>query len=994
MITIRQTLTTLVALLLMGCTQEQFPENVPVNNGKSKEVIFSISIPGKPKPATRALDDNEENEVKSIEMLLFDPATKKVVGKPLFADAITSDPNNNGNFHEKSFSARLVEGTYDIMIFANARKAFNSVSIQAGDEQEETLAKLKASMPATGWVANPADAAKSYLIPMWGMKENIAVGEGITISGIYLHRMLSRIDLSVTGANEQTGDFKIKDIKLYNVQQEGRIAPALVNWDKNGLVNGVIGAGLAVAPSLTGGGVHAAPISYASVIAADQKSCVREMYIFEAPKATIHADQKAPFLTVKGEYNGVEGWYRIDLADYSNMNYLDVLRNYFYKIEIKKVSGTGFSDEEEAKKNRGDNIIVNVTPWNEHDLSGTVFNGQFFLSISPQDITLNEYAQKLRKIVIKTDNSSNITMGNIKVSGSASNPDAGLSGNWLSNLSISPKSVVDGKTVYTLTYDVAQNDGEPRLGYIYITHGRMTNVVRIKQIEKGTATVTKILIVPQFPKKPYKSWLSVNCFTSNGAPISNAPWTLTSNDPSWCRLSLDQNIPFDAAMRSISLNGSLDVCVIVKDNPGVYARTTTVSYTGAYPATPTFTQVIQLGDDAQPNVDDISFVGAFWRATETGERIIRLPGMYNNPANRGAWSVSVEWYDSQWAPKLGDGIVFSAEKLTAASLQSRGITWNKNTENPNTTANGPENHQVTEDSAAIRGFVDGNNPDIIFRIGLQKKFAKYNEFTKPARYAKVTIAYGTPLKARILYIRQGEGADIMSSGYQDVQFSPYNLGYSNTTAPAPFMTYPTQAGYFYQWRYSTHYLDYIPRPYPPMVDMPGNWMAAAGNAAGQTHNEYSLKNIAPYGYTLPSGGPPAWIVPQFASLYIVDVNFLIGYYADGFFDRRQIVDAPGVANRSESAVSTANDQIAYMGALCYNNETYQSLFFPFPGFRRYYDGLLMRAGVDGCYQSHSADAAYTAAWSFIFTSSAPIKRSLEATDKSRAHTIRCIRKIN
>jgi hypothetical protein len=481
MITIKQiTLTTLVALALTGCTQERSPENP--SGDTNREVIFSINVPGSSNPSSRALSDGDESEVKSIEMLIFDPSTKKMVHNPVFADAITSDPDNDGNFRKKSFSVRLPEGTFDIMIFANARAVFGSASISAGEAQDEILAKLKISMPATGWTANPSDAAKRYLIPVGGMKENLVIGTGTTISGIYLHRMLSRIDVSITGDVAETGNFKLKGIKIHNIQKEGRIAPALANWNKNGLVNNsTVAAGLAVLPSLTGSGVYAAPISYASAIAADRKGCVREMYIFEAPKAAGHADQNAPFLTIKGEYNGVEGWYRIDLADYATMNYLDVLRNHLYSIGISKVFGAGFPNEKDAMQHQGENIMVDVTLWNEFDLGGTVFDGTYFLSVRPQEISYNKDAQTPQAIVIKTDNNLAMTVANIKVSNSESDPNAGLPGNWINGFTLSPKTVANGHNAYMLTYNVAQNNGGVRHGYIHVTLGRLTNVVHITQ---------------------------------------------------------------------------------------------------------------------------------------------------------------------------------------------------------------------------------------------------------------------------------------------------------------------------------------------------------------------------------------------------------------------------------------------------------------------------------------------------------------------------------
>ncbi len=460
-----------------GCSYED--EIAPSDS--RREVVFSINIPGSSTPDTRALGHAEENEVQTIEMLLFDPLTDRVVGNPVFANNISTDA---GNVTKKTFSVRLPEGTFDVMIFANARQAFNATVIAAGDEQEQTLARLTASMPAAGWAANPADANKKYLIPMWGMKENLSVGQGTGISGIWLHRMLSRIDLLVTGSDAATGNFKLKDIKLYNAQKEGRIAPAIAGWNATGKINGTIPAGLAVSPSTVAGcGVHPA-ISYASAISADKKSCEGEMYLFEAPKATKHADLNAPFLTIKGEFEGVEGWYRIDLADYDEMKYLDVLRNHRYGIHIERVSGTGFPDEADAVKNRGDNIVVDITLWNEYDMGGTKFDGQHFLSIAPQEIEFTTYAHSGASFTIRTDLDSEISLSGIKLSGSPSDPDAALEGGWISNMSLSPKNVVGDKNVYTLSFDVADNgngDRDNRTGYIYVTCGRLTNVVRIEQ---------------------------------------------------------------------------------------------------------------------------------------------------------------------------------------------------------------------------------------------------------------------------------------------------------------------------------------------------------------------------------------------------------------------------------------------------------------------------------------------------------------------------------
>ena len=504
-------------LLLAGCAQEHL---VTTPSVPSKEVLFHINIPNKSAPSARALGDIDENEVKTIEMLLFDPVSKEVVYNPVFANDVTSDPDGDGGFRKKSFSVRLPQGTFDVMVFANARAAFGRIGIAPGDPQEAILADLRASMPANGWASDPAMSPQGYLIPMWGMKEKVSVGEGGAITGIYLHRMLSRIDINVMGSAGETGDFKIKEIKLYNVQKEGRIAPAMANWNQGGQINGSVAAGLAIMPSTVPGcGVHAS-ISYTSKIALDQKSCVGEIYLFEAHKASTHADQNAPFLTIKGAFNGVDGWYRIDLADYAGMNYLPVLRNHLYKIGIHKVSGTGFPHEEDAKKNRGDNIVVDISLWNEYNLGGTVFDGQYFLSVNPQDICYSQDKHVGQTLTIRTDNESAMTPANIQVSGSATDPHASV--DWINNVSLSDRRVEHDKSVYTLTYDVAMNYGEARIGYVFVTLGRLTNVVRIEQ-EKCRAVITI----------PDEIWLSPSAGNSIKTVQcdSNHDWALSGAQP-------------------------------------------------------------------------------------------------------------------------------------------------------------------------------------------------------------------------------------------------------------------------------------------------------------------------------------------------------------------------------------------------------------------------------------------------------------------------------
>jgi hypothetical protein len=120
------------------------------------------------------------------------------------------------------------------------------------------------------------------------------------------------------------------------------------------------------------------PISYTgSAISSDGKSCVAEIYLFEAENLT-GAVPKAPFdrtcLVVGGKYDAdgdddfdeeTETYYRADFSDESSGTevFLDVLRNHHYTFNITDVSGPGYGSSVDAFCGEKIDFTVTVTPW-------------------------------------------------------------------------------------------------------------------------------------------------------------------------------------------------------------------------------------------------------------------------------------------------------------------------------------------------------------------------------------------------------------------------------------------------------------------------------------------------------------------------------------------------------------------------------------------------------------------------------------------------------
>jgi len=334
------------------------------------------------------------------------------------------------------------------------------------------------------------------------------------------------------------------------------------------------------------------------------------------------------------------------------------------------------------------------------------------------------------------------------------------------------------------------------------------------------------------------------------------------------------------------------------------------------------------------------YVGAFWRANETGERIIRIqPSGAGIPSTPTQWVASVSWWDSEWDPAESDGILLSKDKLDDTSLTARGI----GTANPDPA----ESHKITTGYTSINGSASSTEP-ILFRIGLQQAYAAgvSDPNTHPARYAVVQIWFGG--KGYKLFLRQGEGDDFAPSQSDGARWSPYNLGTLNN-----FVDYPTKAGYFYQWGYSAVS---TPIPYHPVdpLTIPSGWSNTSTGAV------YTLENACPTSksYMLPSGGVSDM---DFNTILFTSttVGSVKGYYADGWFDRRAIVSsATGNENTTVSYYTPddpRNTDVAYAGRLFYNTSSNTSLFFPFAGVREYNtNGKLTNAGVYGGYWSRTA----------------------------------------
>lgn len=493
--------------------------------------------------------------------------------------------------------------------------------------------------------------------------------------------------------------------------------------------------------------------------------------------------------------------------------------------------------------------------------------------------------------------------------------------------------------------------------------------------EQGIITLTPgTLLIPQLGVGPLTENISLTCSPAN------LNWSITTSAP-WMKLTT--NMSGSGALQTISGTGAATIYTVADANLLATERTATIYVQGRCPQVPlsTVTQLKYINPSTgvasgTPFTDVKAYVGAFWRASQVGERIIRIP-IGANAGNAGEWTASVIWQDSNWA--LGD-ILFS----TTPTLDP-GVSFSLLDPVPADA----EGYKVLDNKTVVTGTVAAGGV-IYFRIGLRSAFTP--TAATPARYAVVALSYKGGAKTHLIFVRQGEGADYLMRPTDAAtgtfvsatrplarKFMCYNLtGASSGTllggtliTDHPVVTlsggaiaeFPSQAGSMFQWAVT----DQLPRAiHPvspevlPIIGWSNNasqsyWTAGSPSLAQQ-------REVCPAGYRRVSDGAENVASDAKASqselrqsllASLLDGrtpsnnNTVTGYYADGFFDRRCLVSSTGsfvgtTVSFLTGLLDLKNAKVAYIGTLFYNPNNWASLFFPSAGGR---PGATLTPGV-------------------------------------------------
>ena len=412
--------------LVQGCS-DPFDEygnggtEMPVRDGWTS-VSMSVEGLGLRNPLTRSLTPEGENSTAAerIRVLVFDKDNKFSYEAKVTSYIPSGDPADKKDKGTMTLLAKNTPSgdTSTFVMLANVTRSANTdADGLAGKTREEVMQLFTFSMPDKGvW--------KDGELPMWGVSDPVRVehsaGAVPKLGTVYLVRAVARVDvglnLSNTSEGASTFDEKAGGIEgitltkvfFYNTNTTGRVSPFEngIYWDEANR-KAKQPSIPDPAPAVTG------KIDRTSSIV-DEKILLREVYVPEAVNVPTAATQgangetlpenntenylKRPYIVVgltgaDKSRPDKETFFRIDYlkrtgaeAD-ATYEYLPLLRNHRYLVNIKAVGGPGFDTEEDARKGPAANIMYNVVVWNESIMSDVLYDGQYMLGVSADHFT-------------------------------------------------------------------------------------------------------------------------------------------------------------------------------------------------------------------------------------------------------------------------------------------------------------------------------------------------------------------------------------------------------------------------------------------------------------------------------------------------------------------------------------------------------------------------------------------------------------------------------
>lgn len=483
-----------VACLLAGCVRDELEtEPEPSADGA---VTVTLNVPTPHTMGTYAMNAKQECDIVTVDVLVFHPD-----GTFLYREMGTGV--SDGVADNKKYFSVKIKKTHDpnnvsAFVYANVRSAIDAALegdrkwiIPGITTKEDVIEKLVFDLPTDQTAA--AEGGKWLVLPgrytrfpMWGKTANIDLtAASVSIPEVTMLRSVAKIDVGLAFPTSGTqaeqdvpaglSNFHLEEFYLYNAYNKLQVAPTASNLNGTAVTAPSVPAGAAIF------GSDDKPITYArrSYNADGYKSFMSEIYLSEHEAGADDDRPNNPCIVVGGRFGTLAQaqaksvpvtYYRIDMVKstltdgvITAQEYLALLRNHRYKINITAVHERGYDTPREAFDAMGLNTNMSVVITSEDErVNEIVYDGQYMMGVDKTIITVDKRIHTGKQLYIKTD----YPLG-WKATSNAS---------WLTVTNTS--GAKDGSW---LTYNVVANTGVVRSGTITLQAGRLFMTIQVIQ---------------------------------------------------------------------------------------------------------------------------------------------------------------------------------------------------------------------------------------------------------------------------------------------------------------------------------------------------------------------------------------------------------------------------------------------------------------------------------------------------------------------------------
>lgn len=375
----------LIALLLIGCVEEELNQVLPPATGGEETIYFTVNTPQSTLPtALRRNRIDTETQIVDAIVLVFEYTNTKYIYKYFVRGSELSQDDSG----RTKFKAMLhaTNKQVKLMLLANMGNAFELQAPDAGATEEEVKKQLTLNFSSAGW---------NNELPMYG---EITLSDGIEIPQLQTYpvtllRAVARVDV-VKNLIDGTPGFVLEEVYAFKANNQLQLVPERFVSISPPKVS---------APSVPVDAEHLGePV--VRVVQSGNES-VEQLYLPEAAGVTSNAEKQnlATAIVIGGRFNGDAeiSYYRADFnSGVSGHPFGQILRNHRYIFNIRKVLSPGWSTPEEAARNLSASMTVEVQTW--EDFSTEMYFGDHRFAISSREISLRYTKDSNRKLDIES----------------------------------------------------------------------------------------------------------------------------------------------------------------------------------------------------------------------------------------------------------------------------------------------------------------------------------------------------------------------------------------------------------------------------------------------------------------------------------------------------------------------------------------------------------------------------------------------------------------